>query len=57
MDIVAFFKKAMAENVDKMDGYEERMQKLYDEWQKILEEAKKEKSDSEAKEDEEDIEL
>lgn len=57
MDIVAFFKKAMAENVDKMDGYEERMQKLYDEWEKILEEAKKEKSDSEAKEDEEDIEL
>ena len=54
MDIVAFFKKAMAENIDKMDGYEERMQKLYDEWEKIL---KKEKSDSEAKEDEEDIEL
>lgn len=57
MDIVAFFKKAMTENVDKMDGYEERMQKLYDEWEKILEEAKKEKSDSETKEDEEDIEL
>lgn len=49
MDIVAFFEKAMNENVDKMDGYEERMQKLYDEWEKILEEAKKEKSDSETK--------
>ena len=57
IDIVAFFKKAMTENVDKMDGYEERMQKLYDEWEKILEEAKEEKSDSETKEDEEDIEL
>lgn len=35
-DIVAFFKKAMNENVDKMDGYEERMERLYREWDEIL---------------------
>lgn len=35
-DLYSFFSAALKENVRKMDGYEERMEKLYEEWSRIL---------------------
>lgn len=54
-NVYAFFKAAMNENVLKMDGYEERMEKYFKEWDEYLKSTRKEENNIDLDEEVDDI--
>ena len=55
-NVYAFFKAAMNDNVLKMDGYEERMEKYFREWDEYLKSTRSdEKKDIDLEEEVEDL--